>query len=275
LRAVPHATVAGNRLFYLRRGAGEPLLLIQGMSGNTAHWGERFLAALEPSFELVAYDHRSVGQSSPVEGRFAIADLADDAVGLMRELGIERAHVLGISMGGMVAQELAVGHAQMVRSLVLGCTYPGGEGARLTDPAVMQRLAEPVLSGDGERALRVGWEANVSAAVAGDAASWQLFREAAAQHPAALPVLLAQLQAVQSHDASTRLAQVSAPTLVVHGTEDEILPSANGRLIAELIPGARLELLDGVGHMFWWEQPERTAALIRDFCLAADAADAQ
>jgi pimeloyl-ACP methyl ester carboxylesterase len=265
---VPRATIDGHELFYLRRGAGEPLLLIQGLSGNTAHWGERFLTGLDGGFELLAYDHRSVGQSARAEGSFTTADLADDAAGLLAELGIEGAHVLGVSMGGMVAQQLVLRHPERVRSLVLGCTYPGGARARLTDPGVVQRLAEPVLSGDRRRALRAGWEANVSSRVAADDWEWREFQSVAAQHPATVPVLLEQLQAVRGHDVSARLGDISAPTLVIHGTEDQILSVENGRLIAELVPDSRLEVLEGVGHMWWWEEPRRGAALVRDFARA-------
>ena len=268
------ATIAGHELYYLRRGSGEPLLLIQGMAGNTAHWGEPFLGELERDFELLAYDHRDVGQSARVGAPFTIADLADDAAALLGELGIDRAHVVGISMGGMVAQELALRHPDVLRSLVLGCTYPGGARARLTDPAVIQRLSEPMLSGDTARALRAGWEANVSRAVAADPAAWEAFLAVAQQHPASLQALMAQMQAIQGHDTSARLGQIAAPTLVIHGTDDEMLSAENGRLIAELIPGARLELLEGVGHMWWWEQPERSAALVRDFCRSAAGARA-
>jgi pimeloyl-ACP methyl ester carboxylesterase len=266
---VPRIAVHGRELFYLRRSAGEPLLLIQGMSGNTAHWGEGFLAPLEEDFELIAYDHRSIGQSARAEGSFSITDLADDAAGLLDALGAERVHVMGVSMGGMVAQQLALRHPERVRSLVLGCTYPGGQGARLADDAVVQRLVEPVLAGDREGALRAGWEANVSSRVAADPAAWDRFRVIAAQHPAAVPVLMEQMRAIQAHDASARLGEIATPTLVVHGTEDQMLPVVNGRLIAGLIPGARLEILEGVGHMFWFEEPARSAELVRDFCRTA------
>ena len=87
--------------------------------------------------------------------------------------------------------------------------------------------------------------------------------------PVAVPVIMLQMQAVMGHDTSARLGAIEAPTLVVHGTEDRMLPVANGELIARLIPHARLELLEGVGHMFWWEQPERSAALVRAHVLGA------
>src|SRR5215207_2055432 len=100
-------SVNGTDLFFERRGEGEPLLLIQGMAGHSLHWGEPFLRELERDFELILYDHRGLGRSAPHEGAFTIADLAGDAAALLDGLGLDDAHVLGISMGGMVAQELA------------------------------------------------------------------------------------------------------------------------------------------------------------------------
>jgi 3-oxoadipate enol-lactonase len=262
-----HVHVDGRELFHVRRGTGEPLLLVQGMSGTHLAWGETFLGELERDFDVVAYDHRGVGRSAPVSGPFSTADLAEDAAGLLDALAIDDAHVLGISMGGMVAQELTLRHPARVRTLALGCTYPGGAEAQLTDPALMQRLGEAVSSGDRERALPVGYEANVSAAFAGETANYASFREMATQLPVALEVLMLQLQAIQAHDAADRLAGIDAPTLVVHGTEDQMLPAVNGELIARLIPGAQLELLHGIGHMFWWEQPQRSARLVREHAL--------
>jgi pimeloyl-ACP methyl ester carboxylesterase len=171
-------------------------------------------------------------------------------------------------MGGMVAQELALRHPERVRALVLGCTYPGGPDGRLAAPALIQELAGAMLSGDRELALRTGFAANLSAGHVADAAHWEPFYAMATALPVAVPVIMAQMQAVMGHDASARLASIEAPTLVVHGTEDQMLPAPNGELIASRIPHARLELLEGVGHMFWWEQPERSAALVRSHVIA-------
>src|SRR3954452_18581729 len=152
----------GPTVNYIRRGEGEPLLLIQGMSGNHLSWGEPFLTDLERDFDLVAYDHRGVGHSSAVADPFTIVDLADDAAALMDALGWAPAHGVGISMGGMVAQELALRHPERIRTLTLGCTFAGGEGASLTSPEVLMRLQQAWSAGDREQALRVGWEVNVS-----------------------------------------------------------------------------------------------------------------
>jgi 3-oxoadipate enol-lactonase len=260
---MPVTEVGEIELSYERSGAGPPLLLIMGMSGTALHWGEPFLAELRRDFEVIVYDHRGVGASSHLEGPVSTAQMAEDASGLLGALGIESAHVLGISMGGMIAQELALAHPEQVRTLTLGCTYCGGPQSALTSPEVMRRLGEAMMSGDRERAVRVGWEVNVSPSMAEDAHAYAAFLAIAAERAVAVPVVMAQMQACTAHDTAARLHSLAPPTLVIHGTEDEMLPVDNGRLIASLVPGAQLEILDGVGHLFFWELPERSAELLR------------
>ena len=262
--AMATATINGNELHHLQRGEGEPLLLIMGMSGTHLSWGEPFLEALARDFEVTVFDNRGVGKSSRAEVGYSIADLADDTAGLIEALGHESMHVTGISMGGMIAQELALRHPEKVRTLTLGCTYSGGEGSALSPPETFERLSAGWQSGDRERALRTGWEVNVSASFATDEDAFAAFKKAALDLPVAVPVIMGQLQAISQHDTSQRLDDVAAPTLVVHGTEDQMLPVGNARMIAERIPGARLEILDGIGHLFFVEEPERSAELIRE-----------
>jgi 3-oxoadipate enol-lactonase len=260
--------VGDNELYYERSGAGEPLLLIMGMSGTHLSWGEPFLDALRRDFEIVIYDHRGMGRSARTQPPFTMVDLAEDAVALLDELGWETAHVMGISMGGMVAQELALRHPDRLRTLTLGCTYAGGPGATLTSQDVGMRLFESMQSGDRERALRVGWEVNVSARFAADAEQFAEFRRRALEVPANVPTIMAQMQAIMPHDTSARLGEIAAPTLVIHGTEDAMLSHRNGEAIAGAIPNARLEIMDGVGHLFFWEEPERSAELVRSHALS-------
>jgi len=269
--SMPRATVNGADLHYLRRGAGEPLLLIQGMSGTHASWGEPLLSELEETFDLVVYDHRGIGLSSRQTEPFTLVDLAADAAGLLDALGWESAHVMGISMGGMVAQELALHHPERVRTLTLGCTYCGGPEGALAEQAVVQRLAAGMMSGDQELAIRTGYEVNVSSAFAAQAANFDAFRAIALAVPAPVPVIMLQMQAIAGHDTSARLPSLDVPTLVIHGDEDQMLPVRNGRLIASLIPGARLVQWPGVGHMFWWERPAQTAQLLREHALSLSA----
>src|SRR6185312_16088013 len=248
-----------------RSGSGPPLLQIMGMSGTALHWGDELLEALRADFEVIAYDHRSVGASSRLtDGQVAIPQLAEDAAALIGALGFESVHVMSISMGGMVAQELALEHPSLVRTLTLGCTYCGGEGSALAGPEVIGKLSEAMMSGDRERAVRAGWEVNVSPAFAADDEAWERFAALSSRRAVAVPVVMAQMQAVMAHDTRTRLPELQMPVQVVHGTADQMLPVQNGHLIASLIPGARLEILEETGHLYFWEQPQRSAELVRE-----------
>lgn len=265
---MPTAGVAGRELYYEREGAGEPLLLIQGMSGTHLAWGESFRSLLAAEFECIVFDNRGIGRSGPADEAFSIADMAADTAGLLDALDLESAHVLGISMGGMIAQELTLAHPDRVRSLTLGCTYCGGPGSRLMDPADFQGLAEAFLADDRAAVYRAMWELNLSPAFRAEEERYAEFEAMAVALPAPRETIERQLAAIAAHDTQNRLATIAVPTLVVHGTEDRILPVDNGHLIGSLLPGARLEILDATGHLFWWEHPERSAALIREHALA-------
>jgi pimeloyl-ACP methyl ester carboxylesterase len=264
---MPSAIVSGRELNFVRAGSGEPLLTIQGMSATHLAWGKPFSSLLEESFDCIAFDNRGMGRSTPIAEPFTTADLAGDALGILDALEVERAHVLGISMGGMVAQELALARPERVRSLTLGGTYCGGPRSQLMDPADFQGLVEAMASGDRERVRREMWDLNLSPGFRAEESGYAAFTEMAGALPAPRETIGLQVQAIMTHDTSARLPSLEPPTLVIHGTEDRLLGVANGRLIASLIPGAQLEILDGVGHMFWWEQPERSATLIREHAL--------
>src|ERR1700690_2101971 len=174
---MPLARVGEIELSYERAGSGPPMLLIMGMSGTFDHWEAGFLGDLRRDFDVIVYDHRGVGSSSRLDARLSIAGLAEDAAGLLAALEIDSAHVLGISMGGMVAQELALAHPEQIRTLALGCTYCGGEGSARALEDVMRRLGEGMASGDRERAIRASWEVNVSPSFAADPDAWGRFLE--------------------------------------------------------------------------------------------------
>jgi 3-oxoadipate enol-lactonase len=269
---MPKLEVAEHELHYERNGSGEPLLMIQGMSGTHVAWGEPFLGPLRQSFDVVAFDNRGIGLSAPIDAPFTIVEMAEDANGLLDQLGIESAHVVGISMGGMIAQELALAHPERLRSLTLGCTYCGGPGSRLMPQENVEILAAGMMSGDRDKAIRASYEVNLSPAFRADESRFAAFHEMATSVPAAKRTIELQAQAIFGHDTSGRLGEISTPTLIVHGTEDGVLPYPNGELIASLMPGARLETLEDVGHMFWWEQPARSGELIREHALAASSA---
>jgi len=266
---VPTVATPNAELHYERGGSGEPLLLIQGMSGTHVAWGEPFLEPLREHFDVIAFDNRGIGLSAPIDGPFTIVEMAEDTAALMGELGLESAHVVGISMGGMIAQELALAHPERLRSLTLGCTYCGGPGSQLMPEENARKLLGGLSSGDRDKAIRAGYEVNLSPAFRADESHFAAFHEMATSVPAAKQTIELQVQAIFGHDTSGRLGEISAPTLIVHGTEDGVLPYPDGELIASLMPSARFETLEGVGHMFWWEQPAVSADLIREHALTA------
>jgi 3-oxoadipate enol-lactonase len=261
---MPHAPVGEVELSYERTGSGPPLLAIMGMSGSGLSWGEPFLGSLRESFEVIAYDHRGIGESSRMEGPFTIPDLARDATGLLDALELDSVHVLGISMGGMVAQELALAHPERIRTLALGCTYCGGPGSSLASPAIAQRLVESLRGGDPAVALRTGWEICISPRFRDDPELYDAYVARALRRPVARAVILAQMQAIATHDTSARLPELEPATLIVHGSADDLIPAQNAHVIAGHMPRARLEILDGAGHLFFWEEPQRSAELLRD-----------
>ncbi len=269
---MPKVEVAGTEIYYERAGSGEPLLLIQGMSGTHVSWGKEFKGALEEGFDVVAFDNRGIGLSERTEAPFTIAEMAADTAALLDELGWESAHVLGISMGGMIAQELALAHPDRLRSLTLGCTYCGGAGSQLMPQENAEKLLAGFSSGDREQAIRAGYEVNLSPGFRADESAFATFHEMATSVPAAREVIQLQLQAILGHDTSSRLGEIATPALIIHGTVDGVLPYPNGEMIAGLMPSARFETLADVGHMFWWEQPQRSAELVREHALAADRA---
>jgi 3-oxoadipate enol-lactonase len=264
---MPSVNAGGTELHYLRAGSGEPMLLIQGMSATHLTWGRRFLAPLEESFECIVFDNRGMGLSGLAKLPFEIVDLAADSIALLDALEIERAHIVGISMGGMIAQELALAHPERIRSLTLGATYCGGPEGTLMAPEDLKMLGAAMASGDRTQVLRAMWEINLSPTFRQDEARFEEFCAMGSALPAPREVILQQMQACGAHDTSDRLDRIEVPTQVVHGTEDRLLGVNNGIQIASLL-SVEPRLLDGVGHMFWWEQPERSAALVREHALA-------
>jgi 3-oxoadipate enol-lactonase len=264
---MPSIDAGGTELHYLRSGSGEPMLLIQGMSATHMTWGRSFLAPLEESFECIVFDNRGMGLSGPAQMPFTTADLAGDTVALLDALEIERVHLAGISMGGMIAQELALAHPERILSLTLGATYCGGAEGTLMSQEDLGMLAAAMATGERERVFRAMWEINISPGFREDETRFEEFCEMASALPAPKLVIRQQMQACAAHDTSTRLAQVEIPTQVIHGTVDRLLGVNNGVQIAALL-SVEPQLLENVGHMFWWEQPEHSAALVREHALA-------
>lgn len=252
--------------------AGSPLLLIHGMSGTHRHWGSAFLEGLLASGRrIVCINHIGVAGSSRATAPFTIVELAEAQVQALDVLGItDPVDVFGISMGGMTAQELVLRHPERVRSLVLGCTTAGSTLATWTAEADMRGLVEAMQSGDAALALRASWEINVSAAFAARADAYDEFVASTKAERVSLRVITEQMQAIIGQNTVDRLARITVPTTVAHGTEDRLLPYPNGVAIHEAIPGSTLETFEGAGHLFFWEDPQRAVKIAVETSQRAD-----
>ena len=243
------------KIAWERQGSGEPLLLIQGL--GYARWGwEPVARPLARSFEVLLFDNRGIGESDAPQGPYSVAEMAGDAVQVLDEAGVEQAHVVGTSLGGMIAQELALEHPERVGKLVLACTTPGGPRAYpMPQPTVDLMLARASLREFTENALAPADRPDLVERIL-------VHRERTAQ---GFEPWSAQAAAGAGFDASERLGGLAAPTLVQHGDGDLVVDPRNGELLVELIPDARLSLYEGGGHLFFWQEPERFAREVEEF----------
>ncbi|HEX5247191.1 MAG TPA: alpha/beta hydrolase [Gaiellaceae bacterium] len=258
------ATGDGVRLAYEESGDGEPLIFIHGLAYDRFGWGP-LPALLSPDFRVVVLDNRGVGDSDVPDGPYSVQQMAADVVAVLDAAGIDVAHVFGVSLGGFIAQKLALAHPERVRKLVLCSTSPGGPHA-FPMPARGQDAFGRFPSMEREAGLRIMAENSL-----GDHAVRErpeLVEEVYAyrlERSPSVDAWHAQLAASRGHDAYERVAAISAPTLVIHALADTVIDARNGELLAEQIPGARLELVPDRGHLVMWQEGERLAPIVRDF----------
>ena len=246
-----------------RRGNGAPLLLIHGL--GYARWGwEPVLPELAEQFDVILFDNRGIGESDAPPGPYTVAEMAADAVQVLDEAGVARAHVVGTSLGGMIAQELALAYPERVDRLVLACTTPGGQKAHPMPQVTVALMAEAATLEPAVALRRFVENALAPASVAAHPELVERImahRLATAQQPAAWA---AQASAGATFDAYDRLGGLAAPTLVQHGDEDVVVDPRNADLLVELLPDARLERVPG-GHLFFWEAPEQFVSSVSGF----------
>ena len=268
---MPHAEIGDVKIHYSETGEGEPMLLIMGFGMP----GDAWLGSLPflQGFHAIYFDNRGTGRSDKPEGPYTLPQMADDAAGLLDHLKIERAHVYGVSMGGMIAEELVLRHPSKVRSLVLGCTMCGGAHARLGSQEVIDTLIE-VVEGMGRTDPQTWVDRQLPL----------LFtRQWIADNPGVrdMLVMMAPLLPPTPPDTAhkamagmfgwstyERLPQITAPTLIIHGDEDVIIPVENAFILKERIPGAQLHIVRGAGHGYPAQDPVGVHQLVADFFRA-------
>ena len=250
----------GARIHWDEEGSGAPLLLIMGLGWSSHAW-HRSRPVLSEKYRTIALDNRGVGRSEAPPGPYSITQMAADAAAVLNAARVNTAHIFGISMGGMIAQEFALQYPHKVRSLILGCTAAGGPQAvraeqevlqvlmtRGQDPDQFAKAISPFIYDQGTSPERIEEDTAVRR-------KW---------YPSA-DAYFAQLQAIMAWEAYSRIGQISAPTLVIHGENDRLVPPENARRISARIPGAKLVMLPKASHIFATDQPHAAHAAILEF----------
>jgi pimeloyl-ACP methyl ester carboxylesterase len=262
---MPSVEHAGANIYWESGGQGDPVLLISGLGAVMEQW-RRIEPALSARYRTIRFDSRGMGHTSVPPGPYSIEGMADDAAAVLDAAGIDSAHVIGLSMGGMIAQELTLRHPARVRSLVLGCTTCGGRAGVLATKEVGAALnPNPALSKE-EAFWAVApfiYAASTPRTTLEDDLAVRL------RVTRTLEGYVGQLQAVRAwkgtHD---RLGTIAVPTLIVHGEQDLLIPPENGSILARAIPGSQLVMLPGAAHMFMADTLEPARAAILAFLEA-------
>ncbi len=262
---MPYCSCNQIELYYEIYGSGFPVLFISGLGGGSWSWKKQ-VSYFSSNYQTIVFDNRGAGQSSKPEGPYTMEMLALDAVHLLHSLQVQEVFVIGISMGGMIAQELSLLLPHRVRALVLGCTHPGGKLQVLANKEVYRKLTHN--EGLSKEELI---EKNISLLFS---------KNCIENHPEIieefkkemldLPMqpahaFQAQMSAIQNFDCSDRLSKIQVPTLVLTGTDDILVPPENSHILADQIPNASLEAFSGVGHVIHLEDTQRFNELIDSF----------
>ena len=257
---MPKANLNGINIYYESHGQGEPLVLIQGLGGGHASW---FLQtrAFKKHYRVITFDNRGIGKTDKSSDPYTIKTMADDTIGLMDYLGVDKAHILGASLGGMVAQEVAIGYPQRVIKLVLVCTSAGGREITDIHPEMLKAIG--IKEGSTEADLISVDFVKLMSAIISVAFNRRLYRMLL------LPISkvhmklggvgghLEQMEAVAGHSIVNRLHLIEAPTLVITGTEDKIMSPHSSEVIASQIPNAKLVKVEDGSHAFFLEMRGR------------------
>ena len=262
--------VNGIDLHYVEAGGGDPLLLIMGFGGDHLAWAFQ-VPAFSAKYRVISFDNRGAGQSSVPDVPYSTRMLADDAVGLLDVLGVERAHVLGVSMGGMIAQEVALNHPGRVRSLQLHCTYARPDRYMLALMDAWRSVRAKATPEEWMRTVALWLFAPVTFAERPDFIEAVIQTGLANPHPFTLTGFFRQGDAVRGHDALDRLPALACPTLVSVAEQDILVPPRFARAVAAAVPKAEFRMVDNAAHVYFWERADAFNAMCLDF-LAKHAA---
>ena len=260
------ARVRDLNIYYEEYGTGFPLVMIMGLDGNTSWWDPMLVRGLSEHFRVIIFDNRGVGKTGGTEGEYSIKMFADDTVGLMDALGIEKAHVFGLSMGGMIAQEIALNYPERVEKLVLVVTHPGGAEAVPPKPEIMDLITLDWREHEPEEIIELWLKALFTPEfVEKYPIVAKISKEKLMENMIAYEDHLKQLKAIADFNAYERLKNLKIPTLVIGAERDILVPPENSVKIAKAIPNAKLAIVKDAGHGVIVEKREEVLKLVLDF----------
>ena len=263
------ARVNGSEIAYELRGTSQAearatIVMIHGAQGDQTMFAG-MASAFTNTYRVLTFDQRGSGLSAKPDMPYSIAMLADDTAALMDHLGIPSAHIIGVSMGGMIAQEFALRHPPKVRALVLGCTTPGGpKSIRLGGDALTNAYSTKPMTPE-ERGKALAEAAFTKGYLAGHPEIVASMIEERRNRPIDSVGFAHRMKAAFEHDTYDRLSEIRCPTLVITGKDDALISWENSRILAERIKGAEQVILEPAGHCFWLEQPEQSRDAIARF----------
>lgn len=262
---MPKIKVKDINIYYEIRGQGAPLVMIMGLGANIDWWDPRLINALSRKLKLILFDNRGAGRTDISDKPYTIKLFAEDTANLMDALGFTRANVLGLSMGGMIAQEFALNYPEKVEKLVLCSTFCGGAKAVQPSPEVLEMLTVDRSKLSPEEIAKI----MVKLIFTEDfIKNNPLFIKLSIQQMVKAPIsneaFLRQLDAIAGFDTYDRLPQIKAPTLVLHGKRDILVPPENGAILAEAIPNAKLVYFENSAHGLS-EEVDKVASVLLDF----------
>ena len=249
---MPKITVEDIDINYQIQGSGSPLLMIIGLSFSLLDWGKEFTNLLAQHYQLILFDNRDAGLTSQSTSSYDIVKMADDAAGLLEALNINKAHVFGVSMGGAIAQQLALKYPEKLDKLILGCTFAGGECSQFGDISglitgdLLPLLFTPSFIQNNRQELE------------------DLLKETTPFHSQG-EALHRQLQALATHNTCDTLSNIKTNTLVLTGDKDVAIPSVNINVLVRAIPNAKFEIIADAAHGFFYSHADKTAQLIHSF----------
>lgn len=251
--------------FYSEQGQGPPLLLLNGLGFSRWSWSWQWEQL--PEVRLIALENRGLGGSDLGSEPFELADLADDAVRLLDHLGLEKAHIWGVSMGGMIAQELAVRHPERCAGLIVGCSMCGGRAAVHLSRETLDLMTRLAHDGVTPESVRGAERLNFSPDISPEVAEEYVRLRVAYQPP--VETWNRQREAVSRYDVSQTISAYRGPVLLMHGGQDEVVPSANLAILQGLLPQAQVKQWPQAGHLFWIEHAQEVNQLVRQFVCGA------